>query len=135
MKHLFISLIFAAVASFSAGAGIITGISDSVAAVDGVSFIDGSDEAKKKANVDFAKIYIVPADKAADVSALLGCLSEDMMVIDVAEEDTSVKMWVEPVNETIADVAIYVVNDKNYIAIFMRGNLNDIKNNIHVGVN
>ncbi len=135
MKHLFISLIFAAVVSFSAGAGIITEISDSVAAVDGVSFMDGSDEAKKNANVDFAKIYIVPADKATDVSAFLDRLSEDMVALDVAEEDTSVKMWVEPINETNADVAIYVVNDKNYIAIFMRGNLNDIKNNIHVGEN
>jgi len=133
MKQLLIFFIFAVATAFSANAGIITEISDSVAAIDGISFVDGTDEAKKSAKVEFAKVYVVPADKAASASACFNHLPDDMIAIDVAEDDMSVKMWVEPINDTDADVAIYVVQGKNYVAIFMRGNLNDIKNNVHVG--
>lgn len=122
-----------ATCALGAAAGVIKDTFEAVTAIEGVTGIDGTAEARKETDaIELVTVAMLPEEATDTVRAHLQGLPEEMVEFDIDTENITMKMWAEPSGDTNADIVIYLAANGQKMVLFVRGDLREVRNYINI---
>lgn len=133
MKTVILSLILMTTCALGAAAGVLRDKFEAIVAIEGVTGIDGTAEAREETDaVELVTVAMLPDGAADTVCSHLQGLPDEMVEIDINTENLTMKMWAEPDGDVNADIVIFMAANGQKMVIFIRGDLREIRNHINI---